>query len=92
MRCMGRFFVGEKFLMNDQHGAARIFQGMVVLQADHRYDRMGTEYLATGEMFDEIPEGEMAPLYDVVVDEADGSVQFLREREDGQAGTNAPRG
>lgn len=81
MRNIGRFFVGDKILMNDQHMGARIFEGMVVLHADYRYDRMGTEYMATCEQFDEVPEGVVAPLYEVVLDEAKGTVQFVREQD-----------
>ncbi len=80
VRNMGRFFVSEMILMNDAHMGARIFAGLVVLDCRHRYDKIGTEYLATGEMFDAIPEGEEAPWYEVLLDDAKGTVQFVREQ------------
>ena len=75
--CMGRFFVGEQTLFKDQDAARKIFDGLVIIDATHRYDRMGTEYMAIGDVFDEKPEGEEAPVYDVSFDQ-EGRRQFTR--------------
>jgi len=74
---MGRFFVSKRILLTDELYGRAIFDGLVILEAHYRYDRDGTDYLATGEVFDEIPEGEEAPRYEVTINEA-GKVEFQR--------------
>lgn len=75
---MGRFTVPKHMLMLDEFRARKIFDGLVILQADYRLDLQATEYLALGDRFDEVPEGTMAPLYAITFDEQE-NVRFERQ-------------
>lgn len=81
-RPLGRFFVSETMLVQaDAMTARAIFDGLIIRDATHAFDKMGTYYLAEGDQFDEMPEGTLAPMYDVKI-QPDGSVTFVREDED----------
>lgn len=69
---LGRFFISETLLRRgidgDQEMQARthaIFQKFIPIEAKFHWDRRATEYLGYSNEFDDVPQGEVAPTYDV---------------------------
>ena len=86
LRKYGWFRVPERILIEDEFVAKEIFNGLIIHDCNRRFDWMGTEYLAEGDVFDEVPEGCEAPWYELRVDGT--QIQFVRQKD---ACTNSER-
>lgn len=78
---LGRFFISEPLLRRgidgDHEFAARIhaiFQKFIPIEARFHWDRQATEYLGYCEEFEDVPQGEVAPTYDVETSKAESVV------------------
>ena len=56
----------------------RLFSGMVVLHAEYCMDQDAIEYITVGDMFDQNPHGQLAPVYRVTMTDS-GRFEFERE-------------
>jgi hypothetical protein len=75
---MGWFRVTREMLMNDPMVAREIFNGLIIHDLHRHFDYgQCTMYLAEGEQFDDLAEGDEAPRYELAFSEA-GAITFQR--------------
>lgn len=59
------------------------FRGMFIVQINDRWDTGKAEYLAFCEEFEELPDGQMAPEYEIIIhtdyDDKGVPVEYRRE-------------
>lgn len=78
MRRFGWFRVTREVLMRDEIQARAIFNGLIIHDLHRHFDYgQSTMYLAEGDQFDEVDEGEEAPRYELAISEA-GAITFQR--------------
>ena len=79
MKNLGRFYVSNVFFHDLRPGdGANLFHGMVIYETNRRLDWRRTEYLAMHEDFDDVGEGEMAPVYKPVFDKMGAFPKWVR--------------
>ena len=62
---LGRFRLSRKLLSEQPENLIPVFAGMVVIEAQMRWEIDGVEYLALSDRFDPVPENVMCPSYEV---------------------------
>jgi hypothetical protein len=62
---LGRLRLSRKILSEQPEDVIPVFVGMVVIEAQMRWEIDGVEYLALSDRFDPVPEGVSAPSYEV---------------------------
>lgn len=65
VRRLGRFNVSRVLLREQPEQLKPLFAEMIVVEAQMRWERDRVEYLAMSERFEVVPEGVMAPLYEI---------------------------
>ena len=62
---VGRFEVSEKLIWEIMTGKGdtALFDGMCIVDLRRDFIRGVIEYYGTGPMFDEVPEGQLVPMY-----------------------------
>lgn len=81
LRRIGRFQISDEAIMEMRNfdELRRVFHGLVIVETCHTFNSYAhTEYIAIGDVFEEIPEGMMAPLYSVEIDPVSGDVIWNR--------------
>ena len=74
---LGRFYVTSEFYRSDKIMIA-MQRDMAILNVRIAYDAANTyEFMATGEMFDEVPDYNIVPQYKVLID---SDLNFTFER------------
>ena len=87
---MGWFRVTREVLVSDPRHAREIFRDLIIHDMHRHFDYgQSTMYLAEGDQFDEVPEGEEAPRYELEISEA-GAVTFQRVGQYQAVGTADP--
>ena len=77
---VGRVFVHRKFFdFKNIECCAKIFSGMIVLEATQCFDRDGIEYLAVHNSFDEKEPGIIAPIYKAVFESGSDLPRWVRQ-------------
>jgi hypothetical protein len=77
----GRFFIPSSIIddPNNRHILRLLFSKIIVVRAEFLYCRMGIEYQAISEEFDEIEEYSETPIYNVKYDNEKNELSFLKE-------------
>lgn len=73
---IGKILVHTDLILNHPGMVHKITEGMVIVRAEQLFEHNAVEYVAIGEMFDEINEGETAPTYHMMED--DGVMKYER--------------
>ncbi len=68
---VGRFEVSEKLIWDiiNGKGNTQLFEGMIPVDVKRDMMRSKVEYICSGPMFDEVPEGQIIPMYRPVFDD-----------------------
>ena len=81
MRRMGWFRVTREVLVSDPMVAREVFRDLIIHDMHRHFDYgQSTMYLAEGDVFDEVAEGEEAARYELEISEA-GAINFRRVGE-----------
>lgn len=84
---LGRFYLPLNMVGHEPELVRQIMQGLIVVRCEARMDRCAFDYVATGDIFRELGEGETAPTYDLEFGENDNCPRFFaafRERDNDQ--------
>lgn len=80
-RRIGRILINTTLLLKEPEVVKNILNGMIVVRAEQLFEHDAIEYIAIGDMFEEIAEGEKAPNYQVNVKyNEDNSTEISFER------------
>lgn len=74
----GRFRISRDLIRTDAHNLTALFSRIVVLEAALRWEYDCNEYLALCDLFEELPEGVVAPLYELQFSKVNGITQLDR--------------
>lgn len=72
VRNRGRFFIPFFVIENDPDAVMAIMGKMIILKAEVELHRDGVMYAAISSLFDPVEEGYVVPLYQFVIQTADG--------------------
>lgn len=75
---VGRFALSRDIVHHDPDTARAIMGRCIIVKCEMMYVRDGFEYIALSPDFDEVPEGEITPDYDVVISEGGQRIEFKR--------------
>jgi len=65
---LGKFRISQRAVLEHKESVAKAMSGMVVVRCESRFDTNSLEYVAWSPNFRKIAEGEMPPVYDLIVD------------------------
>lgn len=65
VRRLGRFKISGRLLYEQPEQLKPLFAEMIVVEAQMRWEHSCVEYLAMSERFEVLPEGLVAPLYEI---------------------------
>ncbi len=79
---IGRFVVSSFFTNISSPGfsykkLAAVTDGLAVVRCEYRLDMDGLEYVALGEPFDDVSQGDLPPLYTVMVETRMGKPDLI---------------
>jgi len=77
LRRLGRFYVSRSLLLTHPEQLRALFNLMIVVEAQLRWDRDSVEYVAMSEQFEEVPEYCAAPLYQITFRKDEAGQIFL---------------
>jgi len=77
-RRIGRFTMSRLLVERDPETARRVMGCCIVVRCEMMYDRDVFEYIALSSDFDECQEGQMMPVYDVIISDDGGCIEFKR--------------
>lgn len=69
-RKLGKFTLPQAAIHEAPDLVKKVTGSVIILSAGYSLDANSFEYLACGDAFAEVPEGEAAPFYDMDVNEA----------------------
>lgn len=77
-RRIGRFAMSRQLVERDPETARSIMGRCIVVRCEMMYASKTLEYVALSPEFDEVPQGEITPGYDVIISEGGKRIEFKR--------------
>ena len=79
----GKFFISSDFIFGrgvsfPKWARENIGSRIWIVRAEYMADRRMFEYIAIGDVFDEVPDSEVAPEYELIVHAGAKTVEFKR--------------
>ncbi|MBK6322361.1 hypothetical protein [Candidatus Aalborgicola defluviihabitans] len=77
-RRIGRFAMSRQLVERDPETARAVMGRVIVVRCEMMYMYNTLEYMALSPDFDEVPEGMIAPEYDVHISDSGSRIEFKR--------------
>jgi hypothetical protein len=77
-RRLGQFSIPSHIITHQPAEAKAILRNVIVYRAEHMFHKLSVEYIGLSDSFDEIAEGEEAPIYSWSVEELGPDVVRVR--------------
>lgn len=77
-RRIGRFAIRRELVERDPETARAIMGRCIVVRCEMMYSHDTLEYMALSPDFDEVPQGAIAPEYDVIISDGGKIIEFKR--------------
>lgn len=75
---IGRFGISLTLAEREQELARAIMGKCIIVRCEMMYETNRLEYVAISDEFDEVPQGAMAPEYEVHISEGGARIEFVR--------------
>lgn len=75
---IGRFAMSRELVERDPETARAVMGRCIVVRCEMMYTHDSLEYMAISPDFDEVPEGTIAPEYDVIISDGGRRIEFKR--------------
>ena len=75
-RRIGRFAMSRQLVERDPETARAVMGRVIVVRCEMMYETDTLEYMALSPDFDEVPQNEIAPAYDVMISDGGGRIEF----------------
>ena len=75
---IGRFAMSRQLAERDQETARAVMGRCLIVRCEMMYAHDTLEYVAISPDFDEVPDGMIAPAYDVIISDGGRSIEFKR--------------
>ena len=77
-RRIGRFSMSRQLMERDPEIARSVMGRVIVVRCEMMYHTDTLEYMALSPDFDEVPQNEIAPAYDVIISDGGRLIEFQR--------------
>ena len=77
-RRIGRFAMSAQLVKRDPETARAVMGRCIVVRCEMMFEHDTLEYIALSPDFDEVPQGNIAPEYDVIISDGGKSIEFKR--------------
>jgi hypothetical protein len=78
---IGRFAISRQLAERDPETARAVMGRCIVVRCEMMYAHDTLEYMALSPDFDEVPQGQIVPEYDVIISDGGKCIEFKRSNE-----------